>query len=119
MKRVCKKCSKEKSIEDFASAGTVNGKEYRRHLCIGCYTDSKKPRRLAVRQQVIEYKKSMKCEKCGFDDHRALQFHHTSKKDFNVSDGIKRGLSWDSISEEIKKCQVLCANCHQIEHFPD
>jgi hypothetical protein len=28
-----------------------------------------------------------------------------------------RGASWDRILEEIKKCDLVCANCHRIRTF--
>ena len=68
-----------------------------------------------------DYKKTLKCEKCGFDKHpAALDFHHLdpSKKDFKVS---KHKITCSEekkkiILNEISKCIVLCANCHRIEH---
>ena len=36
---------------------------------------------------------------------------------FNVADAVRNGLSLDIIKKEIKKCSVLCANCHAIRHF--
>jgi hypothetical protein len=39
-----------------------------------------------------------------------------SDKEFNVSSKIgQRKLS--SLMKEIDKCEVLCANCHSIEHY--
>ena len=36
---------------------------------------------------------------------------------FNIADAVRNGLSLDTIKKEIKKCIVLCANCHAIRHF--
>lgn len=36
---------------------------------------------------------------------------------FNISEAVQRGYSLDRIKKEIKKCIVLCANCHAIRHF--
>ena len=58
-----------------------------------------------------------KCVRCGFDEHLAcMEFHHKnqSEKLFEVGRFINK--SWDSIREEIKKCELLCSNCHRIEH---
>lgn len=55
------------------------------------------------------------CKHCGFDDEAiALDFHHTGfDKVFNISDG--RGNSLKKLMHEIRKCIVLCKNCHAVE----
>lgn len=74
-------------------------------------------RRKKIRQMAVEYKGG-KCEQCGYDRCiEALEFHHldASKKDFNVSQrGYTR--SWKRVVEELKKCTMLCANCHRELH---
>ncbi len=117
--RVCKSCGCEKSIDEFANAGIIKEVEYKRHLCIPCYSLSKKPRKQRIKEEYIEWKKTLKCNRCGFDDHRALQFHHHRDKEHNISNMIKSGWNLSSIQEESEKCEVLCANCHQIHHFEE
>lgn len=58
------------------------------------------------------------CCQCGEDNILALQFHHIDKnqKKFGIREAINKNRSWKTIQEEIKKCIVLCANCHQILH---
>lgn len=122
MKRICKFCKVEKNLIEFANAGIVNGTQYHRHLCIPCYTKSKAPRKQKIKNKYKEYKQTLNCSRCGFSDYRALQFHHLDKnnKKFNVSDAVSNGgCSWNVIFEEIKKCDILCANCHLIEHYGD
>jgi len=58
-----------------------------------------------------------KCENCGYNSCKeALDFHHLdpSEKDFNISGSHCR--SWDKIESELKKCVLLCANCHREIH---
>ena len=117
--RVCKSCGCEKSLDNFANAGIIKGVEYKRHLCIPCYSISKQPRKQRIKEEYIEWKKTLKCNRCGFDDYRALQFHHHRDKEHNISNMIKSGWNLISIQEEAKKCEVLCANCHQIHHFEE
>jgi len=64
------------------------------------------------------------CEVCGFDGHpKALDFHHISvdEKLFGIGKFINGRQCTEGnrmiVLEEIKKCRVLCANCHRIEHF--
>jgi hypothetical protein len=64
-----------------------------------------------------EYKKTLKCNRCGYDDYRALQFHHTDDNKEGTPSIIARSKSWENVMEELNKCEVLCANCHQIEHY--
>jgi len=62
--------------------------------------------------------KGAKCEKCGYDKcMEALEFHHLneSDKNFGLSEkGYAR--SWKRIEKELKKCVLLCANCHREVH---
>ena len=59
------------------------------------------------------------CMLCGYRKHHtALVFHHRNPKDkkFSIKSG-NQTRAWDKIEEEIEKCEVLCANCHQIVHY--
>lgn len=58
---------------------------------------------------------SSKCKYCGESDIRCLEFHHRNpkKKKFKISEATGRGLSLKTIVKEIKKCDILCANCHK------
>lgn len=73
----------------------------------------------ARNKAIIREAKSIGCQRCGFQDIRALEFHHRdpSQKSFGVSQAIARGLAKQRILDEIAKCEVICANCHAIEHF--
>jgi len=73
------------------------------------------------KQAVINaYKLGKGCSKCGYKEAAcALDFHHKepSKKSKSISRMIDDNYSLDKIFQEIKKCKILCANCHRIEHF--
>jgi hypothetical protein len=66
-----------------------------------------------------EVKKALGCKDCGASDPRVLQFHHRdqSTKLFVVGKGYNQ--SWASLREEIRKCDVLCVNCHRGLHDRD
>lgn len=55
---------------------------------------------------------------CGYDRcSAALDFHHKDEreKSFGLSqDGMTR--SWKKTKEELKKCVLVCANCHREIH---
>lgn len=72
----------------------------------------KKIRRKATHDFIDEYKKNNPCL-CGEGDPRCLDFHHVSGKIFNIGDAVRHGLSIEKIVLEIKKCVVMCANCHR------
>lgn len=63
------------------------------------------------------------CSKCGYNKCPAsLTFHHRNpdEKEFwlgNVSKQVKSIIDLDEyIKNEIDKCDILCSNCHVIEH---
>ena len=57
-----------------------------------------------------------KCEKCGNKNIFHLSFHHEypEEKENNIR-YLTRG-SWEKLVVELKKCILLCRNCHQEEH---
>jgi hypothetical protein len=65
---------------------------------------------------VRRYKLYKGCQHCGYRTHpAALQFHHLRDKDKAIATMMKSH-SLQRIKDEIRKCIVLCANCHSIEH---
>jgi hypothetical protein len=59
------------------------------------------------------------CEVCGYDKCLgALEFHHIdpANKLFNLDFRSISNRSQKLVEEEIKKCKLLCANCHREEH---
>ena len=65
------------------------------------------------------YLKDKSCAYCGESNPLTLQFDHKSKynKTMDISKMISKNFSIKSIEKEVKKCRVLCANCHQIKTF--
>lgn len=57
------------------------------------------------------------CELCGYNKcPDALDFHHCNgEKEFNVGMAIPRW-SWEKVVNELKKCIMVCANCHREIH---
>ena len=71
-------------------------------------------RKHAWYQALCRYKELRGCADCGYnEDGRALQFDHlTEDKSFDVARGHTR--SNTQIINEVRKCDVVCANCHAI-----
>jgi len=130
--RTCKGCNKSIDLVEFARTGMndKSGNPYRRYYCkkYGCYWSHKKKTpngRMEKARKIREYKEQLSCKVCGYSHKSrgkkfttwALQFHHhDSKKEANVGDMISDGFALSKIFKEIKKCIVLCANCHMELH---
>ena len=52
---------------------------------------------------------------CGEPDIVVLEFDHQRDKLLDVSTLSREGYSLDKLKQEIAKCEVVCANCHQEE----
>ena len=72
-------------------------------------------RRLRNKSYVYEYLQEHPCITCGEADIRVLDFDHRdpSLKSFGIHRSITNRYSIAKIAEEIKKCDVLCSNCHR------
>lgn len=56
-----------------------------------------------------------KCVICGYDNtYYSLHYHHIdpSTKKFNLSEVRSYSYAWSKIENELRKCTVVCANCH-------
>ena len=71
------------------------------------------------RKRELVYIMGGKCALCGYDKCiAALEFHHIDKgrKERQLSSG--NCYSWEEDIEEVKKCVLVCSNCHrEIEAF--
>ncbi len=103
MNKQCEVCGKEFTQTQKRS----------RNKCGGCAT---RIRRAKAKLKGIELLGG-KCNRCGFNGHpAALHFHHIdpTKKEFNIGPFCNK--KWEIVEKEIRKCELLCANCHCIEH---
>jgi len=99
----CKLCHKE--FNDY------QGKL--RTRCGSCNTKIRRYRAKAFAIQLL----GGKCTDCGWHGNQAaLQFHHleAEHKDFTIGNVANK--SWEILKKEVKKCALLCANCHMIRH---
>ena len=73
---------------------------------------------------ILDFVGKKECEECGWNGHQcALVFHHLNpkEKDFILSK-VRTILHTvqdlqQNIIDEVNKCQLLCANCHQLKHI--
>jgi len=80
----------------------------------------KKVRRDLARAAVLSILQKRSCATCKEKDVRVLGFHHIDPrtKTMEIANLVSLGYSLDVIKTEIKKCRVLCANCHVRLHAP-
>ena len=119
MERTCRGCGLVQDVKLYPLAGKnkQTGQVWRRHLCMGCYGKQTRRFRQKNIRKLRDYKRSCSCAHCGYDDHRALEFHHVdSNKELNVAEAAGRW-TWAKVLTEIEKCIVLCSNCHRIVHW--
>lgn len=58
-----------------------------------------------------------KCQICGYDKCiTALEFHHINPKEKDINFSSNTNRSWATTCNEIKKCILVCANCHREIH---
>lgn len=76
-------------------------------------------KRLCRRVWLTDLKSKLKCEHCGENTPICLDFHHIDpeKKSKSVAVLMCSGVKKGRILAEIKKCIVLCANCHRKLHY--
>lgn len=130
LKKVCRKCKKEKLLTDFHQK--TESKDGRGTMCKNCYIPYRRniylknykyerkrnnDRKKYLLDLVIKIKIEEGCVDCGIKDSRILDFDHVDKnnKIASVCKLVNSGTSEQKILDEIKKCEVRCANCHRIK----
>jgi hypothetical protein len=133
--KYCKKCQTDKEITEFARKrlSPVDGRQLYSSDCKACKCRYQKNHSPANKEKMkIQAKKWQNqfriktytwlveqakdgCIECGETDFVCLQFDHIdpSTKIGSVSTMVANKRSLKLIKEEVAKCQVLCANCHQ------
>jgi Rieske Fe-S protein len=76
-----------------------------------------KEKRVRHKKQAVDYFNNT-CHDCGCTSEyqEIFDFHHKNpeEKEFSIAHIIH--YSWAKIENELKKCIMLCANCHRIRH---
>lgn len=61
-----------------------------------------------------------KCLDCSGVFHPAVyEFHHRNPEEKDRDPSKMLQLSWEKISNELEKCDLLCVNCHRIRHHKE
>ena len=129
--KVCTKCFVEKDITEFPLRSRFTSR--RQSYCKDCrkeygaswyernkdyqVANAKKHSteyREAIREYLWNYLLTHPCESCGKNNPVVLEFHHLHSKDMAIAEMVTRITKIARLEEELKKTQVLCANCHRI-----
>lgn len=129
--KICSQCQKETPLSGFnKNRQSPDGLQWRCRECdnrickeayhkdSGRYKKYAKQRSKDTRAWFVELKKQKQCAKCGDNRWYVLDFHHhNDDKNACVARLVAHGHSKKKIMEEVKKCTVLCANCHREAHY--
>lgn len=129
--KICTRCKKEKELEGFPIKNSKTGRL--NSMCITCkqeydrvyWENNKKEKgeqkrklananRIIKRKFIIDILKKSLCCDCEINDWRVLEFDHKDRetKSFNIADSTSYSI--ERIQAEIDKCDIVCANCHNI-----
>lgn len=136
--KICSKCGKEKPLKDFylRKSGPRSGKYYEK--CKECmklrgrnyyHLNHKRQLNLALIRRA-KYRKIMRdflikvksgpCVDCGgIYPPFVMDFDHRDgeKKEKEIARMVASGWSKIKVENEIKKCELVCSNCHRIRTY--
>lgn len=126
--KCCSKCPIELTPETGFFKNRGGGSSELKNLCRSCYRERERTRNrnnpeksaakhrrkyISWREWLDGLKQGRPCEDCGrVFPPECMDFDHTGNKLFTVSHMANR--TRDLVLEEIKKCRLICANCHRI-----
>lgn len=132
-KKICSKCKEEKELCEFNKnktrkdglqtfckiCGQKHSKNYYENNNDKMKTqihEARKKRKEVIIKYVYDYLINHPCIDCGETNPLVLEFDHRDGVDkiCNITELVANGNNIDKINEEIKKCDVRCANCHRI-----
>jgi hypothetical protein len=127
--RKCYQCGELKPMGDFAWRRKAKGQ--RDSFCRPCRSAYGKEHYAANRGRYIDQARIQKqrlalerttyligffethpCIDCGETDPVVLEFDHLRDKLFDIGQALPYR-NWQSVLDEIAKCDVVCANCHR------
>lgn len=127
--KTCAKCKEEKSLDEFAARkGSRGGPFQKQPWCKVCrklhykrtYSKEKstawnRDRRHRRYRKLFAYFADHPCVDCGETNPIVLEFDHRDRSQKLCEVAVLIGsTTWKNVLKEIKKCDVLCANCHRV-----
>jgi 5-methylcytosine-specific restriction endonuclease McrA len=76
---------------------------------------AQKRHRIRIRGQILDFLSTKECVDCGEKDPVVLEFDHKDPdvKFKPISKMLSGHYGWDTITIELNKCEIRCANCHR------
>lgn len=71
-----------------------------------------KNKRILTRLKFNEYMSDKFCVDCNETNKIVLQCDHVKEKRYNIARIVAEGASWEKISSELERCEIVCVNCH-------
>lgn len=104
---------------EYQKKYTINNKELVRAIYRRSERKNRQKRTAVRRNRIFKYKllAGGKCQICGYNKNlAALTFHHQENKDILMCRIFDH--NHNNIIKEMKKCKLICFNCHQELHNP-
>ena len=119
----CRHCGKDlvtyKKRASFKSNWLPSDAKAHKYECIRCQNRDKSERGRIRKDRAIRYLGG-KCDDCDGEFIRNVyDFHHRVAKDKVAELSSLWCKKWETIQEELDKCDLLCSNCHRIRHYEE
>lgn len=114
--KYCSHCKTEKSLKEFHFKKTENRFS---SWCKKCLYNSQMQRWADRKKKAVELLGG-KCCMCGYNKLcAALDFHHVDPTQKRYEWDKLRLRKWKDVIEELKKCILVCRNCHAEIHWKE
>lgn len=108
--KYCTKCGLKKEILEFSCS--------KYSWCKPCLNNFSRAKWQDRKKKIIEIMGG-KCCICGYNkNYASLDLHHINPKIKKYNSNKLKIISWDKVLDELKKCILVCRNCHGEIHHP-
>lgn len=116
-KKECKECKEVKLLENF---DVITTRDTYLSICKPCRRKRNRDyyinRRIDIKKWLFDYLSQNPCVDCNESDPMRLQLDHREDKKFDVGKSfIGKSKTLADVQAEVAKCDVRCANCHQVK----
>jgi NAD-dependent dihydropyrimidine dehydrogenase PreA subunit len=113
--KTCGRCGAAKPVDQFYRKARKSGGWLR--YCKPCFNAYSIERFRQRKRDAVAYLGGQ-CADCGLVFPVAVfEFHHRDPRAKELTFTKLRGRAWKTITTELDKCDLLCANCHRKRHW--